>query len=45
MADTVICTNDQCSQYQIPKDNSGGYDLAEAQCGACGEPVEEAPAP
>jgi hypothetical protein len=40
----VMCTNDQCSEYQIPKDNSlGNFPAEDIRCGQCGGPVEEVP--
>lgn len=40
----VICTNEECPQFEILKDG-GHFDLAEIMCGQCGQPVAEAPEP
>lgn len=37
----VICVNPECPEVNVPKDNSGGFDVAEIRCGICGAPVEE----
>lgn len=38
----VVCTNEECSEFEILKDNSiGNYPVEEIQCGKCGGPVEE----
>jgi hypothetical protein len=40
---TVICTNEECSEYQVSKVSLGGatFDVDEIVCGKCGGPVEE----
>ena len=39
MASYVICTNSECAESTVPKDNSRDYPLDEIRCGACGSPV------
>lgn len=35
----VVCTNPDCSEYQIPKGNPADYPVEQIQCGGCGMPV------
>jgi len=44
MAD-VVCTNSECSEFDVPKDNPLDYPAEAIVCGACGQPVSEATAP
>lgn len=41
MAAIVVCTNVDCPQFNIQKDNSAGFDTAEIFCGACHSPVSD----
>lgn len=39
----VTCINEECSEFDILKDNSNGFPTDEIQCGKCGGPVAEVP--
>jgi hypothetical protein len=40
----VMCTNDQCTEYQVPKDNRlGDFPVEDIRCGGCGAAVQAVP--
>ena len=41
----VACDNKDCDEYQVPKDNSANFPVADIKCGGCGGAVKVAAAP
>lgn len=41
MAD-VMCTNEACPEYELPKTNEEDFPVADIRCGGCGGPVSAA---
>lgn len=38
---SIICTNPECDQADVPKDNPMGFPSDDVVCGACGQPITE----